>query len=67
MSRSDHEDDWIDEVQHREGFVLDEVSLLLRSNACPLAHAREHSRFPPFLAASRRAVERDFVGQLLRQ
>ncbi|OWZ08817.1 hypothetical protein PHMEG_00018580 [Phytophthora megakarya] len=24
MSRSDHEDDWIDEVQHREGFVLDE-------------------------------------------
>ncbi|KAK1947025.1 hypothetical protein P3T76_001035 [Phytophthora citrophthora] len=24
MGRSDHEDDWIDEVQHREGFVLDE-------------------------------------------
>ncbi|ETK74979.1 hypothetical protein, variant 1 [Phytophthora nicotianae P10297] len=24
MSRSDHEDDWIGEVQHREGFVLDE-------------------------------------------
>eukprot|EP00644_Phytophthora_capsici_P005268 jgi/Phyca11/524999/estExt2_fgenesh1_pm.C_PHYCAscaffold_10230 len=27
MSRSDHEDDWIDEVQHREGFVLDEQSM----------------------------------------
>ncbi|GMF62859.1 unnamed protein product [Phytophthora fragariaefolia] len=27
MSRSEQEDDWIDEVQHREGFVLDEVSL----------------------------------------
>ncbi|KUF88940.1 Isoflavone reductase [Phytophthora nicotianae] len=25
MSRSDHEDDWIGEVQHREGFVLDEM------------------------------------------
>ncbi|KAF1781693.1 Armadillo-type fold [Phytophthora cactorum] len=25
MSRSDHEDDWIGEVQHREGFVLDET------------------------------------------
>ncbi|KAG3012536.1 hypothetical protein PC120_g13828 [Phytophthora cactorum] len=27
MSRSDHEDDWIGEVQHREGFVLDEQSM----------------------------------------
>ncbi|GMF12240.1 unnamed protein product [Phytophthora lilii] len=25
MSRSEQEDDWIDEVQHREGFVLDEA------------------------------------------
>ncbi|EEY63792.1 uncharacterized protein PITG_02280 [Phytophthora infestans T30-4] len=27
MSRSDHEDDWIGEVQHREGFVLDEQTM----------------------------------------
>ncbi|KAG6612195.1 uncharacterized protein IUM83_15032 [Phytophthora cinnamomi] len=27
MSRSEQEDDWIDEVQHREGFVLDEQSM----------------------------------------
>lgn len=26
MSMSDNEDDWIDDVQHREGFVLDQVS-----------------------------------------
>ncbi|KAL4128238.1 hypothetical protein PRIC2_007231 [Phytophthora ramorum] len=27
MSRSEQEDDWIDEVQHREGFVLDEQGM----------------------------------------
>ncbi|KAJ8544301.1 hypothetical protein ON010_g11966 [Phytophthora cinnamomi] len=55
MSRSEQEDDWIDEVQHREGFVLDEVSLPRHSPACLLARPRVRASSRAVAAANARA------------
>ncbi|CAI5716260.1 unnamed protein product [Peronospora destructor] len=40
MSKSDHEDDWIDEVQHREGFVLDQSISMLEIPDCETTYRR---------------------------
>ncbi|POM64173.1 Hypothetical protein PHPALM_20336, partial [Phytophthora palmivora] len=42
MSRSDHEDDWIGEVQHREGFVLDESMSALEIPDREVTYRRAH-------------------------
>jgi len=55
MSRSEQEDDWIDEVQHREGFVLDEVSHRHYTMHLSLQLGEVHA-FARVLAASRAAL-----------